>query len=80
MAKMNCKCGNILSTSQVPNDVQLWVYTDKEWDSIIDCDILIPWKIPLPKYEVWICPKCKRVYVFEEGNDTPIMRYVLENN
>ncbi len=46
MAKMNCKCGCILSTTQAPNDIQLKVYTDKEWEKILDCDIVESWKIP----------------------------------
>ena len=80
MEKMNCKCGYLLSTTQTPNDIQLRVYTDKEWDVILDCDIIEPWKIPLPKYDVWKCPNCNRVYVFEEGTDTPIMKYILEED
>lgn len=80
MAKMNCKCGYILSTTQAPNDIQLRVYTDKEWEKILDCDIIEPWKIPFPKYDVWKCPKCNRIYVFEEGKDIPIMKYIMEED
>ncbi len=36
MAKMNCKCGYVLSTTEVPNDIELWVYTDKEWEALLD--------------------------------------------
>ena len=78
MARMDCKCGYILSTTEAPNDIQLRVYTDKEWEAILDCDIIEPWKIPLPKYEVWKCPNCNRIYVFEAGKNTPVMRYILE--
>lgn len=80
MARMNCKCGYVLSTTQVPNDIQLRVYTDREWDEIMDCEALIPWKIPLPKYDVWKCPACERIYVFEDKNDRPIKRYCLEED
>lgn len=78
MAKMICKCGYLLSTTQVPNDIELRVYTDKEWDDILDCETIIPWLLPDPQHDVWMCPECKRVYVFE-WNDV-IMRYVLEKN
>ena len=78
MAKMTCKCGYLLSTTQVPNDIELRVYTDREWDEILDCDIIEPWKIPSPKYDVWKCPNCNRIYVFEEGYGAPIMTYILE--
>ena len=80
MAKMNCKCGYLLSTTQVPNDIELWVYTDREWDEILDCDIIEPWKIPSPKYDVWKCPNCNRIYVFEKGYGAPIMTYILEED
>lgn len=78
MAKMLCSCGNLLSTTAAPNDIELRVYTDEEWENILDCDSIEPWLIPLPKYDVWRCPICKRIYVFEKGNNTPIMKYRLE--
>lgn len=34
--------------------------------------------IPLPKYGVWRCPKCKSIYVYEDGKEAPIMIYRLE--
>ena len=77
MARMNCKCGEILSNSEAPNDVELRVYTDREWDNILSVDTINTWKIPLPKYDVWRCPKCERVLVFEEGNDRAIKEYIL---
>ena len=80
MSQMICKCGFTMSTTQAPNDIELIVYSDREWDKICDCDSIEPWKIPLPQYEVWKCPKCQRVYVFEDGSNKPIMQYVLETN
>lgn len=41
MARMTCTCGNQLSNHESPNDIQLRVYTDKEWDKICDCDTII---------------------------------------
>lgn len=80
MAKVLCRCGNLLSNSQCPNDVQLRVYTDSEWDSIIDMGIIDPVNIPFPKYDVWRCPKCGRIYVYEyeKGNENPIVYNVEE--
>lgn len=76
LARMVCKCGKILSTIQVPNDIELIVYTDFEWDKIINMDIQAPLDIPEPEKEVWRCPKCDRIYVFE-GNKI-VKRYILE--
>lgn len=38
MARMTCTCGAVLSNQEAPNDIQLRVYTDREWDAICDCD------------------------------------------
>ena len=78
MARFQCKCSETLSNSQAPNDVELRVYTDREWDEIINCEVLDPITIPFPKYDVWCCPKCERVYVFD--GDEVIKTYVLEKN
>lgn len=78
MARMTCKCGAYLSNHEAPNDIQLRVYTDREWDKICDCENIQPWMIPLPKYDVWRCPVCKSIYVFEKGNGIPIMIYRLD--
>lgn len=80
MAKLNCKCGYVLNTTQVPNDIELKVYTDKEWEKIIECETIEPWKIPLPQHDVWKCPKCHRIYVFKENNDKVAMIYSLESD
>ena len=78
MAGMKCICGEVLSNTLAPNDIQLRVYTDKEWDDIVAKDVIEGWQMPLPTYDVWRCPKCKRIYVFERGNNRAIMRYALE--
>jgi len=78
MARMECKCGELLSNSLAPNDIQLRVYTDREWDEILSVDIIETWKIPLPAYDVWKCPKCERIYVFKEGSDKAAKIYSLE--
>lgn len=78
MARMMCMCGAQLSNHDAPNDIQLRVYTDREWEEIFDCDNIRPWMIPLPRYDVWRCPICKSIYVFENIKESPIMIYRLE--
>lgn len=78
MARFQCKCGEFLSTTEVPNDVQLRIYTDREWDDIINCEVLDPVAIPFPKYDVWCCLKCKRIYFFDWEYGNPIKVYKLE--
>lgn len=78
MARFQCKCGLSLSNSEAPNDVELIVYTDKEWDEIINMGNLIdPVTIPFPRYDVWRCSQCERIYVFDEN--IVIKTYVLES-
>ena len=60
MARITCRCGAALSNQEAPSDIELVVYTDKEWAEICDCDSIQPWMIPSPRYEVWRCPVCKR--------------------
>jgi len=79
LARMVCACGTHLSNRDSPNDIQLRVYTDREWEEIFDCEQIQPWMIPLPRYDVWRCPVCKSIYVFEGSNEMPIMIYRLEN-
>ena len=80
--RMNCICGEYLSNSEAPNDIQLRVYTDWEWDAILENDTIETWKIPLPTHDVWRCPKCERIYVFgkpdKDGNSPAIKIYRLE--
>lgn len=80
MARMLCTCGETLSNHEAPNDIELRVYTDKEWEEIFDCENIQPWMIPIPKYEVWRCPICKSIYVYEGKYEKPIMIYRLEKD
>jgi hypothetical protein len=76
MARFQCKCGEFLWNGLAPNDVELRVYTDKEWDRIMEKDVYNSWDIPEPKHGVWRCSKCERVYIFENNN--LVKTYVLE--
>ena len=78
MARMECRCGKLLSNTLVPNNIELRVYTDEEWDSILQNDTIETWKIPLPVYDVWKCPECERIYVFKSGVDKAMKVYKLE--
>jgi len=67
MARFQCKCGQILSNTLSPNDVELRVYTDKELDDIINMGLIDSVDIPFPERDVWRCSECERIYVFEDG-------------
>lgn len=77
MARLLCVCGELLSNSTLPNDVTLRVYTEKEWeDKILIHDNIETTMIPFPRYDVWRCPNCERIHVFDGEN--LIKRYILE--
>ena len=49
VARLTCRCGEILSNSMVANDIEFLVYADKEWDDIMAVDTINTWEIPLPR-------------------------------
>jgi hypothetical protein len=77
MANYYCKCGDRLTNQLAPNDIQLRVYTDMEWDKILEQDIIESWKFPRPTYDVWRCPRCERVYVFEKNH---VIKYYVPHS
>jgi hypothetical protein len=78
MSRIKCRCGKIISTVQCPNNVQLRVYTDFEWDRIINMGMIDSLDIPMPQYDVIKCPSCERIYVFDNGYSEPIRVYKIE--
>ena len=79
MARIVCKCGELISNSLMPNDVQYWVYSDKKMDKICKKDkIKVKKLINIEDYEVWLCPKCKRLIVFKNGKAKAKYLYRIE--
>lgn len=78
MSRIKCRCGKIISTVQCPNDVQLRVYTDYEWDRMINMGLIDSLDIPMPQYDVIMCPLCERIYVFDNTYSAPIKVYKIE--
>ena len=78
MARLLCKCGEQLSTSEVPNNIQYHVFSEREWGELLEKDSVLTWEIPAPKNDVWLCPNCQRIYVF--NNNAIIRRYTLESD
>ena len=61
-----------------PNDINVWCYTDRRLDEIMADDSVSTLKLAdLYDYEVWVCPCCKRLYVFENSErDRNRVKYV----
>ncbi|OWR32384.1 hypothetical protein CDO73_01900 [Saccharibacillus sp. O23] len=77
MGKFMCRCGKLLSNSLDPNEVELWVYTDKEFSEKVT-DKESTWLIDLPEYAVWRCTRCERIYFFKDLQ--PVKVYKLEED
>jgi len=80
LAHFFCKCDERMWNGLTPNDIQYWVYSDRKMDKICEndtIDVIALWDIY--DYDVWRCPKCKRLYVFQDGSNTPKYIYQLED-
>lgn len=80
MARTTCKCGAELTNHLVPNDIQLVVYTRSEWEKICEHGTIETWMIPWPRYDVWRCPVCKRIAVYDWADPVPLFKFGLEEN
>ena len=61
---MTCTCGQYLTNVSCPNDIVLWAYPDSQWKEIQAIGKIDPVMIPRATFEIWRCPKCKRLVVF----------------
>ena len=72
MSRWFCLCGNPMDNHNCPNENGFIVYTEAEWDRIscqTDAENRINWlDMPPSEYEVYQCPKCKRLIVFKDSN------------
>lgn len=82
MARLQCKCGNILWDGETPNNIQFHVFSDKQMDQILENDTIstVDLFTKMEEYEVWRCPQCKRLYVFEENSKEAKYIYELSGN
>ncbi len=61
---MTCTCGQYLTNVSCPNDIVLWAYPDSQWKEIQAIGKIDPVMLPDATFEIWRCPKCKRLVVF----------------
>lgn len=80
MAKIKCKCGEILSNSERP-DIVYKVFSDEEWIDLMGQNIKDPTvDIRWPKLEFWKCYICERIHFFEEERDQVLRIYSIEDS
>lgn len=77
--RLGCACGQLLSNGRCPNEIEYDLYTEQEWKHIAALGVVdVAVGIPRPYLSAWLCPDCKRIYIFESGNLRAIRRYTLE--
>jgi len=80
MARFGCRCGETLWNGLTPNDIQLYVFTDRQMDKILESNSMETLDFfELNNYEVWLCPECKRLAVFEKDSNSVKYIYKLES-
>ena len=63
MGQIKCRCGNVLDDEF--EGVLIHAYTDEHFVEILESDN--PTYRLSEDIEIWRCPKCKRMYVWEVG-------------
>lgn len=77
MARYWCKCGHVMWNGETPNDIMYHAFSDRQADKILESDaidtidLFSKWK----EYEAWVCPKCKRLYVFSYQDNQLLCAY-----
>ncbi len=80
MARIKCVCGEVMWNGMVPNDIVYNVFSDRrasEIDESVNFDMLRLWD--MRSYEVWKCPSCGRLFVFDPDCSKAIAVYRLED-
>lgn len=74
MPKMTCTCGNILSYSRIPCDIEYKFISDVDYEGYsgsIDAEVLYQ-----KMKSFLMCPKCKRLWLYWNGFDEKPKEYV----
>lgn len=63
MSKMRCTCGECLSNSIFPNDIEWWIYKKEDFDCWKE-DSYFKYTEEHDTFDgFWLCTKCKRAFV-----------------
>lgn len=76
MPRLKCECSKVINLSGVPSRDQYLLISDKEYDSysgLIDAEMLYSKMTIVVK-----CPLCSRLYIYNDGFNSPPAVYCLE--
>ncbi|MDE7193525.1 MAG: hypothetical protein K2O14_06090 [Oscillospiraceae bacterium] len=75
-----CKCGCDMWNGQIPNDIEYTVFSDRRMCEILEENTVDTTDLALKNdYNVWLCPKCGRLYVFKESENKVLRVYKPED-
>lgn len=75
-----CKCGNDMWNGEIPNDIEYTVFSDGRMNEILEKDTVDTiYLAQMNDYNVWRCPKCGRLYVFEKSKSEVLRVYKPED-
>lgn len=87
MAHLNCRCGYSMWNGATPNDIEFTVFSDIRFCELLDepCffsgdpdmfpeDIMA--LMDRADYEIWRCPECGRLHVFDRQDSPAKVKYV----
>lgn len=64
---------------ECPNDIEVYGITDRTFDKISEYEnVSTFYLIDLCDYDVWVCPRCKRLYVFDNNFDSNKVKCVYK--
>ena len=80
MAGLKCTCGNGMWNGEQPNDIEIYMLSDREWDEITERDehIMLMELPHIIKFEYWRCPECGRISVVNPKNGKKVRVYAIE--
>lgn len=76
MPKLKCECSEVINLGGVPSRHQYLMISDKEYDNysgLIDAEMLYSKMTIVVK-----CPVCGRLYIYNNGFNSPPVVYCLE--
>lgn len=82
MAHFVCKCGCDMWNGETPNDIELYVYSDRTvCEKVLENDTIDTVTVAgMYDYEVWKCPECERLYIFKNGENECLRAYAPEES
>ncbi len=66
---------------ETPNDIEFSVFSDKTMDRVLSVDSIPTIELAgNADYNVWRCPFCKRLYIFNGKDSEPLYVFKPEGN